>query len=92
MTQAELIAKIAALSGASRAHVKNLLTATVDVIAAELLEGGEVPLPGLGRLTVEGRAARNGRNPQTGESLAIPAKRVAKFHTTPALKDAINTH
>ena len=92
MTQAELIAKIAALAGVSRASVKNILKASADTIAAELMEGGEVVLPGLGRLNVEGRAARVGRNPQTGAALAIPAKRVAKFHPAPALKDAINTH
>jgi len=92
MNQAELIAKVASLSGLPRNAVQTILKVSADVIAAELMEGGEVLLPGLGRLTVEARAARNGRNPQTGEALQIPAKRVAKFHPTPALKDAINTH
>ena len=91
MNQAELIAKVASLSGASRKAVQDVLKSAADVIAAELKEGGEVVLPGLGRIAVEVRAARSGRNPRTGEALQIPAKRVPKFHPTQALKDAVNT-
>jgi len=92
MNQAELIAKVSSLSGASRKAVQDVLKSTADVIAAELKEGGEVGLPGLGRINVEVRAARTGRNPRTGEALQIPAKRGPKFHPTQALKDAVNTH
>ena len=50
-----------------------------DVAAQELTAGGEVPLPGLGKLKTKDRAARMGRNPRTGEAMTIPARRVVVF-------------
>lgn len=65
------------------------LSAVCDIIAAELAEGGEATLPGLGKLKTDRRAARTGRNPQTGEALQIPAKTVIKFVPAKALKEAL---
>lgn len=62
MNQAELISKVASISGETRKAVEAVLKTTADVIAAtELEEGGEVALPGLGKLQVKNRAARTGR-------------------------------
>lgn len=89
MNQSELVAKVAGISGESRKAVEAVLKTTADVIAAELQEGGEVPLPGLGKIGVKQREARTGRNPKSGEEIAIPAKRVPHFSAAKALKDAV---
>lgn len=89
MNQADLILKIAQVSGLAKKDVENVLKTAGDVISAELASGGEVTLPGIGKLGVKERAARNGRNPATGESLVIPAKRVPEFSAAKVLKDAV---
>lgn len=89
MNQSELIAKVASISGETRKAVEAVLKTTADVIAAELQEGGEVALPGLGKIGVKQREARTGRNPATGEEIQIPAKRVPSFTAAKALKDAV---
>lgn len=61
------------------ADVEAVLQALKDVTAQELTAGGEVPLPGLGKLKTKDRAARMGRNPRTGEAVTIPARRVVVF-------------
>lgn len=90
MNQSELISKVASISGETRKAVEAVLKTTADVIHAEMHEGGEVVLPGLGKLHVKARAARTGKNPKTGEAIAIPAKRVPHFSAAKALKDAVN--
>lgn len=63
---------------------------SLSIITTTTLEaGGEVPLPGLGKLSVSARAAREGRNPRTGETIQIAASRKLKFAPTKALKDAV---
>jgi DNA-binding protein HU-beta len=89
MNQQHLILTVASVSGESKKTVEAVLKTTADVIAAELFEGGEVALPGLGKLGVKERGARTGRNPTTGEEIAIPAKRVPAFSAAKALKDAV---
>lgn len=65
------------------------LNSVCEIVAAELAEGGEVTLPVLGKLKTDHRAARTGRNPQTGEAIQIPAKTVIKFVPAKALKEAL---
>lgn len=89
MNQTELIAKVAAISGASKKDVEHVLKTAADVAAATLQEGEEVVLPGLGKLVVKTRAARTGHNPKTGETIQIPAKRVPDFAASKALKDIV---
>ena len=89
MNQQQLILTVASVSGESKKAVEAVLKTTADIIAAELAEGGEVALPGLGKLGVKQREARTGRNPATGEEIAIPAKRVPHFGASKALKDAV---
>ncbi len=89
MNQAGLISEVAAIVGESKITVETVLKTAADVITAALSEGGEAVLPGIGKLSVTTRAARTGRNPATGEEIAIPAKRVPAFKAVKALKDAV---
>jgi DNA-binding protein HU-beta len=59
-------------------------------VQAALGHGDKVSLPGVGQFEVAERAARQGRNPQTGEPIAIPASKAVKFKAGKALKDAVN--
>lgn len=90
MNQSELIAKVASISGESRKAVEAVLKTTADVIGSTLQEGGEVALPGIGKLHAKSKAARTGRNPKTGEPVEIPARRVPAFSAAKALKDTVN--
>ncbi|WP_299392529.1 HU family DNA-binding protein [uncultured Desulfovibrio sp.] len=69
--------------------VEVMLEALGDVAAAELLGGGEIPLPGLGKLKSKDIAARTGRNPRTGETLDIPAHKAVTFAACKDLKEAM---
>lgn len=96
MNKHELVEAIAAkMKGThdrivSKADVNKWLDSLESVVTAELKDGGEVTLAGLGKLKVSQKAARTGRNPQTGAAIDIPAKKVVKFTTAKALSDAIN--
>lgn len=90
MNSSELIAKVASISGETRKAVEAVLKTTADVIASTLGEGGEVTLPGLGKLYVKDRAARQGRNPKTGVTMEIPAGKSPGFKAAKALKDAVS--
>lgn len=90
MNQSELISKVAAISGESKKAVEAVLKTTGDVIASTLTEGEDIALPGVGKLSVTTRAAREGRNPATGDVIKIPAKKAVKFAAAKALKDSLN--
>lgn len=92
MNQAELIHKISTNvtnEGVSKATIKWVLEQQSLAAQDELANGGEVTLPGLGKLSVKQRAARTGRNPKTGEEMQIAAKTVPHFSAAKALKDAV---
>ena len=74
----------------SKTDVNALLSSLETVVTDELKKGGEVTLNGLGKLKVAQKAARTGRNPQTGAAIDIPAKTVVKFTPAKALADAVN--
>ncbi len=88
MNQKELIAAIAA-HGHEKKTVDAILVALGTVTYAELQKGGEVTLPGIGKIALKHREARTGRNPRTGEAVEIAAKRVPDFTAAKALKDAV---
>lgn len=93
MNQADLVNAIAdhhSNTGVSKAAIKFVLDAQAEVIKGELKSGGEVTLPGIGKLSVSERAARTARNPRTGEEIAVAAKKAPKFSAAKALKDAVN--
>lgn len=90
MKQSELVLTTAQVSGVSKKDVEHVLKTAGDVITAHLAEGGEAVLPGLGKLYVKERAARQGKNPKTGEPISIPAGKAPGFKAAKALKDAVN--
>ncbi|MBI4242012.1 MAG: HU family DNA-binding protein [Candidatus Rokubacteria bacterium] len=87
MTKAAIIGTLAQKSTLSKKQVSELME-TLLALATKEAKNGFV-LPGFGRLVLANRKARMGRNPQTGEPIKIPAKRVVKFRITKSLKDAV---
>ncbi|MBX5438278.1 MAG: HU family DNA-binding protein [Thermoflavifilum sp.] len=79
MNKAELIDKIAKDAGITKAQANDALDAFTSAVVETLKKGGKVTLVGFGTFSVSKRNARNGRNPQTGKIIKIPAKKVAKF-------------
>lgn len=90
MNKSELITKVAAAAETSKTTAEDVINALGDVATATLAAGDEVTLPGLGKLSATTRAAREGRNPATGDAITIPARRAPKFGAAKALKDALN--
>jgi DNA-binding protein HU-beta len=89
MNRSDLIAKMAADAGISKAAAERALTAFVDGVAGALRGGDKVSLVGFGTFSVSHRAARTGRNPRTGETIQIAASKVPRFKPGKGLKDAI---
>jgi integration host factor beta subunit len=90
MNRSELIAQIAAKSGLTKADSEKALSATIEAITESMKNGEEVSLVGFGSFAVGERAARTGRNPQTGAKIKINASKVPKFKPGKTLKDALN--
>ncbi|MDA3903409.1 MAG: HU family DNA-binding protein [Desulfuromusa sp.] len=90
MTKPELINAIANKAGLSKAAATKALAATLESISDALKAGEKVALIGFGTFSVAARAARIGKNPQTGEAIAIPASKAAKFKAGQKLKEAVN--
>lgn len=89
MNKSELIDQIAESADISKAAAGRALDATVAAVKASLKKGGSVSLVGFGTFYVGKRAARTGRNPQTGATLKIKAAKVPKFRAGKGLKDAV---
>jgi DNA-binding protein HU-beta len=89
MNKAELIEAIAAEAGLSKADAKKAVDAFVGATASALKKGGRVSLVGFGSFSVSERAARTGRNPQTGKEIKIAAKKVVRFKAGSELSDAV---
>ena len=90
MTKSELIDAIAEKAGLSKTDATKALAATLESVTDALKSGEKVALIGFGTFSVSPRAARTGKNPQTGEAIAIPASNAAKFKAGQQLKDAVN--
>ena len=90
MNKTEFIAAVAEKAEISKTDSEKALKAFVDVVAEQLKAGDKVQLVGFGTFEVSERAAREGRNPQTGETMTIAACKAPKFKAGKALKDAIN--
>lgn len=89
MTKSQLLEKIAELGETSKKAAGNIYDGIVNLAYKEVKSSGEFNLPGLGKLVKKNRAARQGRNPATGETINIPAKIVVKFRVAKAAKDAV---
>ncbi|MEI6488389.1 MAG: HU family DNA-binding protein [Bacteroidota bacterium] len=90
MNKAELIEAISAESKLSKADSARALDAFVNATSKALKKGDRVALIGFGSFSVAKRAARSGRNPQTGKTIKISAKKVAKFKAGAGLKKSVN--
>ncbi len=90
MNKTELVAAIAESAGLSKKDSEKALKAFTDTVAKELKKGGKVQLVGFGTFEVSKRAAREGRNPQSGAVMKIPASKAPKFKAGKALKDSLN--
>lgn len=90
MNRTELIAAIAEKTELSKKDAEKALRAFTDIVAEELKKGGKIQLVGFGTFETIERAAREGRNPHTGEAMPIGASKAPKFKAGKPLKDAIN--
>ena len=91
MNKGQLIDKIAEGADITKASAGRALDALMAGVTSELVDGGEVALVGFGSFKVSARAARKGRNPQTGAEIQIVASNVPSFKAGKALKDACNS-
>ena len=90
MNKAQLVTAMAAETKLSKASTARALEAFVNAATKALKKGDRVALVGFGSFSVNKRSARNGRNPQTGKTIKIAAKKVAKFKAGADLKKAVN--
>ena len=90
MTKAEFVEKIANKTGLTKAVAEKVLNSFVEVVSDTLRSEERLALANFGTFTVSERKERQGRNPQTGEPLTIPACKVVKFHAGKQLKESVN--
>ena len=90
MNKTELVAAMAEQTNLSKKDAEAALKAFIDVVSEELKKGEKVQLVGFGTFEVSERAAREGRNPQTGETMEIKASKTPKFKAGKASKDMMN--
>ena len=90
MNKSELIAAMSEKAELSKKDAEKALKAFTDVVTEELQKGEKIQLVGFGTFEVSERAARTGRNPQSGAEMVIPASKAPKFKAGKALKDMIN--
>ncbi|MER1246636.1 MULTISPECIES: HU family DNA-binding protein [Bacillus] len=90
MNKKELIGAVAEATKLTKKDVELVVDSTFDVITSALKDGEKVKVHGFGSFEVRERAARKGRNIQTGEEVTIPASKVAKFKPAKTLKDVVN--
>ncbi|MBH0238898.1 HU family DNA-binding protein [Methylobrevis albus] len=91
MNKNELIAQVAEKSALTKAQAGQAVDAVFDVITDTLKSGDEVRIVGFGNFVVTQRAAGEGRNPQTGATIKIPASKQPKFRAGKGLKDSVNS-
>ncbi|HEX8424328.1 MAG TPA: HU family DNA-binding protein [Pyrinomonadaceae bacterium] len=89
MTQSEILNHFAEKTGLKRAQVKDFFDQLAELASNEVKNNGEFALPNFGKLVLSERKAREGRNPQTGETIQIPAKTTLKFRLGKGIKDTV---
>ncbi|HEY7957218.1 MAG: HU family DNA-binding protein [Polyangia bacterium] len=90
MKKSDLVDSISGKAGVPKAQVQQMVDDVFDLIADGLAKGEKIDLRGFGTFSVRDSAARTGRNPQTGEPIAIPARRVPGFKPGKELKEKVN--
>ena len=89
MTKTELVAAVAEKSGLTKVAADKALAATLEVVADALAKGDKVQLTGFGTFEVREKAAREGRNPRTGETIKVAASKAPAFKAGASLKKAV---
>ena len=89
MSQSEVVNHFAEKFELKRAQVKEIFEELSNLASREVKENGEFQLPGFGKLVLSERKAREGRNPQTGDTIQIPAKTTLKFRLSKGIKDSV---
>ncbi len=89
MSQSEVVNHFAERFDLKRAQVKEIFEELSNLASGQVKENGEFVLPGFGKLVLSERKAREGRNPQTGEAIQIPAKTALKFRLSKSMKDTV---
>ncbi len=90
MNKSELIDALANSANMSKTESAEVIETLVKIITGTLQNGDSVSISGFGTFSISDRAARTGRNPQTGATIDIPAAKIPKFKAGKALKDAVN--
>lgn len=90
MKKAELVEAVAEKAGLTKADATRAIEAVFEEIKGVLVKGDKITIPGFGTFSVTERAARDGRNPQTGATVKIAASKAAKFKSSSNLKEALN--
>ena len=90
MNKNDLVDAVAERTGLAKSDAARAVEAVLGTVTETLQKGDQVALSGFGTFVAKARAARTGRNPRTGEAIAIPASRVPAFKAGKALKDALN--
>ncbi len=90
MNKQDLASSVADSTGLTKTDANRAVDAVLDIVTATLKKGGEIRLAGFGTFRVAKRAARVGRNPQTGAAINIPASKQPKFSAGKSLKDVVN--
>jgi len=90
MKKSELVEAVATKAGLTKADAARAIDATFETITSALKDGNKVPLVGFGTFAVSKREAREGRNPQTGETVHIPARNAVTFKAGTQLKESVN--
>ena len=91
MKKSDVVNAVASAAGITQSNANKVVDAVFAAITAALKAGDEVRLVGFGTFSVKDRAAGEGRNPRTGEKIAIPASRQVKFSVGKGLKEALNS-
>ena len=89
MTKSQIMAELATRWNVSKGQAGEMYDQLVNLVYGEVKRAGEFVMPGLGKMAKKHRAARQGRNPATGETIQIPAKTVVKFSVGKAVKDEL---
>jgi len=90
MKKADLINAVATEMNTAKHIADEALFALAKVLKDQMVSGESLLIPGVGTFSIQHKAARLGRNPQTGETIEIPAKKLVKFKATKTLSDAVN--
>ena len=90
MTKPELVKTVAQKAGMTQKNAEKAIDAFIQAITEATQKGEEVKLPGFGSFVIAERAERQGRNPQTGEAISIPARKVVAFRAGKSLKEVVN--